>query len=199
MPRPTRHDQVLDAASALFARQGFAGTSIREVAAGAKLTKAGLYYHIREKEDLLERICSFSIEAILAGARQALAEAASPRARLAALIRNHIDFFIAHPDNLVVLNNDRHALPSAKRRQVEALQRAYLDLIRGVLAEGRVSGDFRPVDASVAAFTLLGALNTLDRWYRPDGAVGPAALSTEIESIVCDGLSLPSRGHGRAA
>lgn len=197
MARPTRHEQVLDAAAELFARNGFAATSIREVAARAKLTKAGLYYHIREKEDLLERICTFSIETILAGARQALGEATTPRARLAALIRNHADFFQAHPDNLIVLNRDRQALPPVERARVADLERAYLDVIRGVIADGQRTGAFRAVDPSVAAFTLLGALNTLDRWYDPGGAVPPDALVAEIETILCDGLTAAANEAGR--
>ncbi len=64
---------------------------------------------------------------------------------------------------------------------------------------GSVEGAFRPIDPSVAAFTLLGALNTLDRWYDPGGPVPPAALVGEIETILCDGLSVAANGAGRKA
>jgi len=190
--RPTRHDQLLDAAAALFAQNGFAATSVREIAAQANLTKAGLYYHIREKEDLLAKICAFSIDRILDGARQAVAEASDPRARIAALIRNHTGFFFQHPDNLVVLNRDRGALPPEARARISALERAYLDLIRETIRDGQATAAFRRTDPTVAAFTVLAALNTLDRWYDAGGPVSPEALVAEIETILCDGLEQPA-------
>lgn len=196
MSRPTRHDQLLDAAAALFARNGFAATSVREIATQANLTKAGLYYHIREKEDLLAKICAFSIDTILDGAKQAVAEADDPRARIAALIRNHAGFFFRHPDNLVVLNRDRRALPPDERARISALQRAYLDLIRETIRDGQETAAFRQADPTVAAFTLLAALNTLDGWYDANGPVAPEALVAEIETILCDGLAEPCMNGG---
>ena len=56
MPREPKWDRVLTSAARLFAEDGFAATSVRAVAERARLTKAGLYYHIKEKEDLLYRI-----------------------------------------------------------------------------------------------------------------------------------------------
>ena len=67
MPREPKWDRVLTSAARLFAEDGFAATSVRAVAERARLTKAGLYYHINEKEDLLFRICEHSIQEILDG------------------------------------------------------------------------------------------------------------------------------------
>ncbi len=43
--RPVTRDRILDVAEALFAERGFAGTSVREIAAKADLTAASLYNH----------------------------------------------------------------------------------------------------------------------------------------------------------
>ena len=67
LPREPKWDRVLSSAARLFAEDGFAATSVRAVAERARLTKAGLYYHIKEKEDLLFRICERSIQDILEG------------------------------------------------------------------------------------------------------------------------------------
>lgn len=188
MARAAKGDEVLDSAAALFAANGFAATSVREVADRAQLTKAGLYYHIRGKEDLLYSICAHSIETILAGARRAVAEAADPRSRIRALIRNHAAFFERHPDNLTVLTRDMNALSDEPRAAIRKLERDYLALIRGTIAEGQKTGMIRRVDPSVAAFTLLAALNTLNLWYKPRGKVKPAALIDQLETLVTGGL-----------
>lgn len=188
MPREPKWDRVLSSAARLFAEDGFAATSVRAVAERARLTKAGLYYHIKEKEDLLFRICEQSIQDILDGARAALNREENPPARLAAIIRNHAEFFFRHPHNLTVLNRDMGALTGAQREAVRALEMEYLELIREVFRHGQKLGQFRRLDFTVAAFSLLGVLNTLDRWYDSDGAVKPATLVEQIETILMQGV-----------
>jgi AcrR family transcriptional regulator len=189
MPREPRWDRVLTSAARLFAEDGFAATSVRAVAERARLTKAGLYYHIKEKEDLLFRICEHSIQSILDGARAALAAEAEPAARLRALVRNHCGFFFRHPHNLTVLNRDMGALTGAQREAIRALETEYLDLVRDVFREGQRRGRIRKLDPTVAAFTLLGVLNSFDRWYDPAGPVAPDALVEHVETIFLHGVA----------
>lgn len=193
MPREPKWDRVLTGAARLFAEDGFAATSVRAVAERARLTKAGLYYHIKEKEDLLYRICAQSIREILDGARGGLARAGEPAARLAALIRNHAGFFFRHPYNLTVLNRDMGALTGSQREAIRALEMEYLELIRDVFRHGQRRGSFRKLDPTVAAFSVLGVLNTLDRWYDAAGPVKPAALVEQIEAILMQGFVIEER------
>ncbi|MCW5772789.1 MAG: TetR family transcriptional regulator [Rhodospirillaceae bacterium] len=188
MPREPKLDRVLSSAARLFAEDGFAATSVRAVAERARLTKAGLYYHIKEKEDLLYKICEQSIADILDGARAALARESDPAAQLAALIRNHAEYFFRHPHNLTVLNRDMGALTGQQREAVKALESAYLDLIRGVFRAGQRGRRFRRLDPTVSAFGLLAVLNTLDRWYDAAGAVKPKALVEQIETFLLHGF-----------
>ena len=188
LPREPKWDRVLTSAARLFAEDGFAATSVRAVAERARLTKAGLYYHIKEKEDLLFKICEQSISDILDGARAALARDADPAQRLAAVIRNHCAFFFRHPHNLTVLNRDMGALTGQQREAVRALERDYLDLVRAVFRDGQRQGRFRRLDPTVSAFGLLGVLNTLDRWYDAAGPVPPAALVEQIETMLMRGF-----------
>jgi AcrR family transcriptional regulator len=188
VPREPRWDRVLTSAARLFAEDGFAATSVRAVAERARLTKAGLYYHIKEKEDLLFRICEHSIQEILDGARAALARETEPAARLAALIANHCAFFFRHPHNLTVLNRDMGALTGQQREAIRALEMEYLELIREAFRHGQKRGSFRKLDPTVAAFALLGVLNTLDRWYDAAGPVPPAALVEQIEAMLMQGI-----------
>jgi len=200
MPRSTRNGEVLHSAAELFAANGFAGTSVRTVPGRARLTKAGLYYHIRDKEDLLYRICEETIATILAGGRRALTGVTDPRERIAALINNHAEFFRDRPDNLTVLNRDLNSLSVAPRAAIRKLERAYLDLLRSAIVDGRKAGVVRRhLDPTVAAFTLLSALNTLNQWYDPKGRVGHRALVKQITTLLCDGLFVSGDAADRGA
>ncbi|MFI7707475.1 TetR/AcrR family transcriptional regulator [Nonomuraea sp. NPDC049480] len=59
--RAERREQILDAATRAFARAGYAGTGLDDVAAEAELTRAMLYRHFESKADLyraaLDRAC----------------------------------------------------------------------------------------------------------------------------------------------
>jgi AcrR family transcriptional regulator len=197
MPREPRWEAVIDSAAALFSANGFAATSVREVAARAQITKAGLYYHIREKEELLHRICAHSIAAVLEGAYAVLEAEAEPRARLTGLLRSHVDYFVRHPHNLRVLNREMGALSPEPRARVAKLEHEYLELIRGVIREGQATGVFRAADPTVAAFTVLTVMNNLFDWYDPKGRIGPEALVGQLEAILFEGLAAaPKVGPG---
>jgi len=195
MPREPKWDAVIESAARLFSERGFAATSVREVAEGAQITKAGLYYHIREKEDLLARICRHALDRVLEGAYAALEADSDPWPRLANLLRSHIDYFVARPHYLTVLNREMGALSPEPRAQMMALEREYLDLIRGVIRDGQASGAFRSCDVNVASFTLLTVVNNLHVWYDPEGPVDPQELTRQIGAILFDGLATgPGQG-----
>jgi AcrR family transcriptional regulator len=50
---PLNRERILEAAIAIFAENGMAGSSLDTIARKAKLTKAGILYHFSSKEDLL--------------------------------------------------------------------------------------------------------------------------------------------------
>lgn len=54
--RTDTRDRALQVALGLFARQGYAGTSLREIAERLGVTKAALYFHFRSKEEILTAI-----------------------------------------------------------------------------------------------------------------------------------------------
>ena len=184
MPRKTRLDRVMRSAAALFAADGFAAASVSRLARLARVSKPGIYYHVRDKEELLFRICDDSMAGILAGARE-------PVARLRGVMRAHARFHWQHPNNLAILFGQMAYLSPERRRRIVVRERAYLDLVRGLIREGMRRRAFRRVDPSVAAFALFAMLNTLDAWYDPRGRLGPEALVRELERLYLDGLAAP--------
>jgi TetR/AcrR family transcriptional regulator len=56
VPRDVRRVQILDAAAALFARRGFAGTTTREIAAAVGTSETVLFRHFPTKQDLYAAI-----------------------------------------------------------------------------------------------------------------------------------------------
>jgi AcrR family transcriptional regulator len=193
MPRPTRWATVQRAAEALFATNGFTRASLSRVASRARLSKPGIYYHVRDKDELLFRICDDGMRELLRVTRAAVTAGGTPLARIRGILAAHARLCLDQPHTLAVLFGQiRHVSPP-RRRRVLAVEREYLDLVRGVIRDGQRRGVFRRLDPSVAAFSLFAILNTLAGWYDRRGRLEPETLVTHLERLYLAGLARPRR------
>jgi AcrR family transcriptional regulator len=197
MPRKTRWDSVRRTAAELFAADGFAAASLSKLARHANVSKPGIYYHVRDKEELLYRICEGTMAVLLQSAQAAVGGASDPVSKLRLVIRAHADHYWEHSWDLVILFGQRRYLSAARQRRIIALERVYLDLVRGIIRDGISRRVFRRVDPTVAAFSLFAILNTLDSWYERKGALRPKDLVRQIERLYLGGLVMRTRRHAR--
>ncbi|MFP7754082.1 TetR/AcrR family transcriptional regulator [Thermodesulfobacteriota bacterium B35] len=98
---PSR-ERIIAAAVHLFARQGYGGTGLRELAAAAGVNLAMINYFFGSKKALLKEILDGFLEGYLAVARQELAGDEPLTLRLERFIRRAVDYFDANPDALLV-------------------------------------------------------------------------------------------------
>ena len=66
--------------------------------------------------------------------------------------------------------------------------RLYLDLVRGTLVELKAAGRLHDVDPTVAAFSVLGMVLWLPRWFRQDGRLSQERVASEITRMALGGL-----------
>jgi len=109
------------------------------------------------------------------------------------VIRAHANHYWEHSWDLVILFGQRRYLSPARQRRIIALERKYLDLVRGIIREGVRRRVFHRVEPSVAAFSLFGILNTIDAWYDRTGALRPDALVRQVERLFLGGLAADTR------
>ena len=72
-----RKREVIDAAAAVFARMGYPGASMRDIAEQAAIRQASIYYYFRSKEAALEEVCLVVTGAVLDDARRIHAQRGS--------------------------------------------------------------------------------------------------------------------------
>ena len=101
-----------------------------------------------------------------------------------------------NPVTIVV--DEVSGLAPAHRRKIDERKRGYVDLIRETLKQMKDEGRLRDVDPTVAAFSLLGMILWLSRWYRPEGRLSSEHVADEISKIALGGLLRPeARLRGR--
>ena len=88
----------------------------------------------------------------------------------------------------MLLNREVHHLSPAPRQAIAVLERQYLELVRGVIRRGQKAGLFKPLDASLVAFSLLAVLNGLEGWYDPAGRVSRHRLLAQMAEITLSGI-----------
>ena len=189
-----RHAQIYRVAAALFCEQGFASTAMSEIAAAVGVTKAALYYFVPGgKQELLYAVMSFGLdrleEQVIAPAR-GIADAET---RLRAIIRDHLRIITEgmtargyNPVTIVV--EETGGLNKTQRRQIDQRKRAYVDLIRDTLRQLRAEEKLSALDETVAAFSLLGTMLWVARWYAPKGRLNAEQITEEILNLVLGGL-----------
>jgi AcrR family transcriptional regulator len=190
----TRRRQIESVASSLFSEQGYAGTSVRDIARGVAIQGASLYAHVASKEDVLWAIVRRAVERFESAADEAEgATAGRPvEERLEALVRGHVGVLTDDVGEASVFVREWRSLSSDRRARIGARRDAYETRWRQLIAEGGQTGAFAPADPPLAAAYLLTALNGIATWYRPGGALSARAIAAEFVN-----LSLRSLAAGR--
>src|SRR4029453_5889022 len=93
--QPSR-DKILDCAEQLFARRGFAGIGLAEVAEQAGLSKSSLSHHCSRKAQLSAAVMARILDRIETELMQSLAVGGSPVKRLERWLDVVIDVLAAH-------------------------------------------------------------------------------------------------------
>ena len=187
--------KLLDIASALFAKKGYALTSTREIAAQAGIQKASLYYHIETKEDLLYEICKSSLKQIRNDVEAALDGTSDPLERTGILIRTHIESMLRDQDRHSAALTEMFALSAERLDEVTGLRDAYESLVRSVLDKAQTAGALREdVPVKYLCLALLGLLNRVLVWFRPNGPLTPNQIGVLFGNIYLTGAAASASG-----
>ena len=186
-----RRREIDEVASELFHANGYAATSVRDIARALDIQGASLYAHVASKEDVLWSIVDSTATAFEQSADAALADASSadPIDRLAALVEAHVETVASDPERASVFVTEwRHLSP--ERRNVIAERRdAYEARFRETIRDGIAVGVFRQTDADVAATFILTALNGVAGWYHPDGRLSADRIADHYVDLALRALS----------
>src|SRR5215510_6748159 len=164
-----RRAEICRTAAQIFRDRGFDATSVSDIARALGLTKAGLYHYFESKEALLFEIMTYGLERVRSEVVLPVRAISDPEERLRQILLRHARITTDGRGAVAHLGDEIRALPPAARRQIEEKMRYYVEMIRDTLVEIKAAGRLRDIDPMVAAFSLLGMVLWLPRWFRQDG------------------------------
>jgi AcrR family transcriptional regulator len=188
-----RRAELTRQAARLFARKGYHGTSIGDIAEALGVQKGSLYSHIASKEDLLYETLSEGAAAFHA-ALDTIPEDAASVEKIRLALRGHLRVVAEQLDVATVFVQEWRYLEGPRRDEFVAERRRYEERIRELLREGRDLGELRSdLDEGAAALLLLSAANWAYTWLRPGRDTDE--LADRFFALLVDGM----RGYSTPA
>ena len=186
-----RRREIDEVASELFHANGYAATSVRDIAKALDIQGASLYAHVASKEDVLWSIVDGAAAAFETKAEDAVADTtgSDPVERLAALVEAHVDVVTADPERASVFVTEWRHLSAERRAAVATRRDTYEQRFRAVIEDGLAVGAFRPTDTALAATFILTALNGIATWYRSDGRLSADRIADHYVDLALRSLS----------
>ncbi len=143
---PLQLHPLLSAALDLFVRLGYHGTSVRGIAAEARMTVPGLYYNFANKQDILTELLTLSNQDLTRRSEAALAAAGpNPRTRFTALIRCMV-LHVTHMQKFARLVREIDSLDETHRPKHVELRDRFQRLVLTEVIAAQTLGDFGPGD-----------------------------------------------------
>jgi AcrR family transcriptional regulator len=187
--RLTRRAQIYEVAARIFCEKGFDKASMGDIADATGLTKAGLYHHIRSKEELLYAIMAYGMELFEDKVLKRVAAIPDPLERLRATFRGHVLVVIRdRPKEITVILHESNALKGRLWDRINTRKRRYVRFLEKTIRELVKSGAARPVDPALAAFGMLGMINWIYQWYRPGGRLSETEVADRMSDLYLGGL-----------
>lgn len=195
--------RLISAATALFVREGYKGTSMKAIADQLGISPPALYWHFPSKQDLylaaMESLLDTFVEYVSA---QVTAE--DPRTQLRQFVAGHVTWKLEQRDaagaytSSLGMRDIVHELPEGHRSILIERQRRHLDRLRSILAAGVKAGDFHIDDVVVTGFAIVTMCEYVVAWYDPHGTLSPEQLAEKYadlaESMVTGSIKKPAPG-----
>ncbi len=193
----TIRERILETATRLFVERGYHGLSMREIAEACSLSKAGIYYHFEDKEQLFLVILEKSLDELEVITRQAADLPGSTRARIAFFMQALFTRLPSYQRSVIRLaNQDINQLAPEKRAQFALrYEEKFIRVLVSILQAGAARGELKPIAPEWAVWALLGLAYPFFSPGSTRSGQADAQVAEMIVSVFMDGMAV---GNGAA-
>jgi AcrR family transcriptional regulator len=194
LPDGTRRE-ILNAAAKLLRRNGYASTSLRDVAAATGMKAGSLYYHFASKEEIAETVMAEGIDLVRAAVKKALASRpkdSDPLEDIEIAVRAHLQALHESGDYASANIRCFNHVPDEIKQRLRKVRERYNADWRKLINRARADGCLEPeVDDEALRYGLFGVMNWTLEWLRPGGPL-PDELGAMFFKILFRGAARPS-------
>ena len=185
-----QRSEIIQAAAQIFRQKGYHGTSMQDIADAVALKKASLYHHVLGKQDILVSILDQALDLLIEDLQAVIDQDLPAQEKIRQAMRVYVNRLTEDPDLAAVLLMEHRSLEDDLRAAHIARRDRFETLWRSMIEQGIAQGSFRSMDQRLATFALLGVLNWMITWYRPNGRMRAEAIADQFADLVLEGLVL---------
>ena len=179
-----RRDAILAAAARLYARRGFQGASVADLASACSTSKSLIYHYFPSKDDTLHAVMAAHLDALVDAADEAM-QTGSAEERLRALTLSFMRLYVGARDSHKVLLNELENLPDRQRVEVVAKQRRIIAVVETLIRD--IRPDLNPITLPLTML-FFGMINWTHTWLRPEGSMSADKLADTAVDLMLHGL-----------
>ncbi len=193
-----QREQILARAARLFARRGYAATSMNEVAEACGVSKPTLYHYVRDKHQLLVEIAETHIARLEALVDEVVVEAHAPEQHVRRLIAAFLAVYSGAQAEHRVLTEDVRFLQPADRRRILDGERKVVAAFADAIAQARPELRGAALDKPLTML-LFGMMNWMFTWQKPRGALTHAEMAPLVADLFFGGLGAVQANGSRSS
>jgi TetR/AcrR family transcriptional regulator, cholesterol catabolism regulator len=178
---------IINTALLLFSRQGYRGTTVRQIARETGIQAGSLYVYVKSKAKLLLEVQKAFVGDVISeieksptdlSAREKLERAFE--AIMVTIARNRLAW--------KVIVDEINYFPRPLAKTLRAYGQKVEDSVKEILEEGKGTGEFEDFDTQMAANFLLGACHHSSKWIDPKGRYSPESIGKQFASFFIRGI-----------
>ena len=191
LPALERRAQLIEVGRGVFARHGYEGTSVEEIAKRAKVSKPIIYEHFGGKEGLYAVIVDREMEYVERRIVEAISSG-SPRERVERATLAFLSYVRDHPDGFAVLAQDSPLTSS--RGTMSSLLNDMAERVGDVFVSSFKEAGYDPKAAPIYANALIGMVTFVGKWWTEERKPNVEEVAKHIGALAWMGLRhLPKR------
>ena len=183
-PRVRRYNEIRAVGCHLLFEHGYAGMTMRQIAARLRIKAASLYHHFPSKQHILFDLMQTTASELLEGLRRIAATESGPQQLLDKAIRWHVLFHTQKREEAFVSHSEMRSLEPENLEAILKLRREYDRLFDGILQRGQRQGVFEIEDVSVVRNSILTMCTATGGWFSPQGRLTAEQVANQICNFV---------------
>ncbi|MCC6000795.1 MAG: TetR family transcriptional regulator [Pararhodobacter sp.] len=181
--------ELLEISAQLFAERGFDATSMRDISKAANVSKALLYHHFTNKDDIYARVALSSSRHLNDFVEERIPADGTAAERVRAFMVATASFFAQHRPAWIAASNAFWTDRNRQRVDERMARRDQFEKrLRQLIREGIEAGEFREVDPADAGRLVLSAINWMHRWFDPEKELSAEEIAARYADLILHGM-----------
>lgn len=173
---------LVSEAGRAFSENGFHNTSLDDIASALGITKTIVYHYFKNKQDILMECFAIGFEVADDALEQALAASTDGLGRVEIFVRHYVES-VASATGACAATLEMKSVPPEERPRIQAEKRAFDNRLRELVQAGIDDGSIDAIDPMLAVNWIMGAAQTVPRWFRSDRRLTATDVATQYADL----------------